>query len=153
VGERAFHETPVADGCYLVGGAALFASAFLRWVSSGPGSGLRGHALVDAVVALGREVPTLSTGRLTILWYLIPALGTLSWVACGLAGARSRSARLVAGAALVVTVVVGAAFVRLVGLNRLGWGPEIAVVGAVAMGASAWWPRRLSGGPGSGPSP
>jgi hypothetical protein len=145
VAERAFHETPAADACFLVGGGVLFASAFLRWVASGPGSGLRGHALVDAIVALGRHVPALSSGRLTILWYLVPALGTASWVACGLGGARSRASRVIAGAALVVTVVVAAAFVHLVSMSRLGWGPKVAVGGAVALCLAAWWPRRAHG--------
>jgi hypothetical protein len=153
VAERAFHETPVADACYLVGGGALFASAFVYWVTRGPGSGLRGHDMIDAVVALGRHVPALSTGRLTILWYLVPALGTASWIACGLTGSRSRVARLVAGIALVVCVIVGGAFVRAVGFSRLGWGPRLAVVGAIVLVAAAWWPRPVSGGRGSDPSP
>ena len=118
--ERAFHETPAADACYLVGGGVLLASAFLHWVARGTGSGLRGHDLVDAVVALGREVPLLSTGRLTILWYLVPTLGTASWIACGLSGAHSRASRVIAGAAIVVTAIVGAAFIHFVGFDRLG---------------------------------
>lgn len=151
--ERGFHESPVADGCYLAGGGALFASAFLYWVNRGPGSGLRGHALVDAVVALGREVPLLSTGRLTILWYLVPALGTASWIACGLGGARSRASRIIAGAAIVVTLAVAGAFLRSLSFSRLGWGPKIAVIGAIALGLAAWWPRRISAALGSDPSP
>jgi hypothetical protein len=143
VAERAFHETPVADGCALAGGGAMFASAFLYWVASGPGSGLRGHALVDAAVALGRDVPALSSGRLTILWYLVPALGTASWITCGLSGARSLASRAVAGAALLVTLVVGVAFDRLVGWERLGWGPKLAVAGAVVLVLAAWWPNRI----------
>ena len=132
--EPAFHETPVADGCYLAGGAALFGSAFLYWVSSGAGSGLRGHDLVDAVVAIGRHVPAFSSGRLTILWYLVPALGTASWIACGLSGAHSRASRIVATAAAVVTLLVVFAFERFVGLSRLGWGPRLALGGAIALG-------------------
>ena len=81
---------PLADGAFLAGGVALLASAFVRWVASGTGSGLRGHALVDALVALGRDVPGLSINRLTILWYLVPAFGTASWIAWGLGGRRSR---------------------------------------------------------------
>ena len=68
----------IADGCFLVGGAALVASAFLHWIARGAGSGLRGHALVDALIALGKHVPALSAGRLTILWYLVPASGALA---------------------------------------------------------------------------
>ena len=140
--EHAFHETPAADAGYLVGGAALFASAFLAWVARGPGSGLRGHALIDAVVALGRHVPAVSAGRLTILWYLLPALGAASWVTGGLSGARSRASRVVATTALVVTVVVVSAFVRLFGRDHVGWGPKVALLGAVALGLTAWFPHR-----------
>jgi hypothetical protein len=153
VDEQESRKTPVADAGYLAGGGALFASAFLYWVARGPGSGLRGHALVDAVVALGRDVPALSTGRLTILWYLVPGLGAASWIACGFAGARSRAARIIAGVALAVTVVVGIAFARLVGVARLGWGPKLAVAGAVALCLAAWWPVRVNDGLGTGPSP
>ena len=141
--EPAFRETPVADGCYLAGGAALFVSAFLYWVSSGAGSGLRGHELVDAVVAIGRHVPAFSAGRLTLLWYLVPALGTASWITCGLSGARSRASRIVATISAVVTVLVVFAFERFVGLSRLGWGPKLALAGAIALCAAAWWPRAF----------
>jgi hypothetical protein len=155
VAERAFHEHPAADASYLVGGAALFASAFLYWVKRGPGSGLRGHEMIDAVVALGRHVPALSAGRLTILWYLVPALGTASWVACGLTGARSRTSRVIAAVALVVCVAIVLAFTRAVGLGRLGGGPKLAVAGALVLALAAWWPVRgiASGGRGSDPSP
>jgi hypothetical protein len=131
---------PVADIAYVVGGAALLGSAFMHWVSRGTGSGLRGHALIDTVVALGRDVPALSAGRLTILWYLVPAVGAGSWIACGLTGPRSRAARAVAAAALVATILVDLAFVKLVGLDRLGWGPKVAMVGALALGLAAWLP-------------
>jgi hypothetical protein len=153
VAERAVHEARAVDTAYLAGGAALFASAFLQWVTRGPGSGLRGHDLVDTVVALGRHVPALSSGRLTILWYLVPALGAASWIAGGLRGAQSRAGRIVAGTALVVTVIVGVAFVRFVGLNKLGWGPKVAVAGALVLCIAAWWPRQLNDGRGSDPSP
>lgn len=153
--ERAFHEHPVADASFLVGGGAMFASAFVYWVTRGPGSGLRGHEMVDAVIALGRHVPALSAGRLTILWYLVPALGTASWIACGLTGARSRVSRVIAASALVVGVAITLAFVRAVGLSRLGWGPKLAFGGAIVIGLAAWWPvgRGSSGGPGTDPSP
>jgi hypothetical protein len=153
VAKRAFHEHPVADCVYLVGGGGLFASAFLYWVTRGPGSGLRGHALVDAVVALGRDVPALSTGRLTILWYLVPALGAASWIGCGLAGSKSLAARVIGGLALVTTALVALAFVQLAGASRLGWGPKVAVAGALALCVSAWWPSPAIGGRGSDPSP
>ena len=118
---------------YLAGGAALLASAFLHWVARGAGSGLRGHALVDAVVALDRNVPVVSIGRLTILWYLVPAVGSASWIVCGLTGPGSRLSRVLAGAAFVITLLTFAAFVRFVGIGRLGWGPKVAMAGAVGL--------------------
>ncbi len=136
---------PVADVVYLAGGAALLGSAFIQWVARGEGSGLRGHALVDAVVALGRHVPALSIGRLTVLWYLVPAFGAASWIACGLTGPRSRVSRALAGAALVMSVLVFGAFVRLVGVDRLGWGPKVALAGALALCAASWLPLRRGG--------
>jgi hypothetical protein len=33
------------------------------------------------------------------------------------------------------------AFVRLVGLDRLGWGPKLALAGAAALCLAAWLPR------------
>ena len=118
----------------------MLVSAFMQWVTRGAGSGLRGHALIDAVVALGRHVPVVSIGRLTILWYLVPASGAVSWIVCGLGGPRCRAARVVAGSALVMSVVTVGAFVRLVGVARLGWGPKLALAGAVALCLAAWLP-------------
>jgi hypothetical protein len=112
---------------------------------------LRGHALVDAIVALGRDVPGLSIGRLTILWYLVPASGAASWIAWGLSGPRSRPSRVLAVSSLAMTVLTVGAFVRLVGLDRLGWGPKLALAGAVALCLAAWLPsdrqRRGSDAP------
>jgi hypothetical protein len=151
VAKRAWRATPIAEAVYLAGGAALLSSAFIQWVARGEGSGLRGHALVDAVVALGWHVPALSIGRLTILWYLVPALGAASWIVCGLTGPRSRASRSVAGAALAMSVLAFATFVRLVGFDRLGWGPKVALLGALALGLAAWLPRRSDapGAPGT----
>src|SRR5436853_7905729 len=95
----------LADGCYLAGGGALVASAFLHWIARGAGSGLRGHKLVDALIALGGHVPALSAGRLTVVWYLVPALGAVSWITFGVVGARTRSTRIVAVGALRVAIV------------------------------------------------
>ena len=132
MGEGARRRLLVADGCYLAGGAALVASAFLRWIARGAGSGLRGHALVDALVALGKHVPALSSGRLTILWYLVPGLGAVSWIVCGVA-------------ALVVVLVADAAFRQLAGSARLGWGPKVALLGGLALCAGAWAPEAWLG--------
>lgn len=153
--EGARRRALVADGCYLVGGAALVASAFLHWIARGAGSGLRGHALVDAIVALGKHVPALSAGRLTVLWYLVPALGAASWIAFGIAGARSRGTRIVALGALVTVVVAAAAFRQLAGTARLGWGPKVALLGGVMLAVGAWLPEAWLGArrpvaPGSG---
>ena len=48
MGEGSRRRVLLTDGCYLAGGAALVASAFLHWIARGAGSGLRGHVLVDA---------------------------------------------------------------------------------------------------------
>jgi hypothetical protein len=132
----------LADGCYLAGGGALIASAFLHWIARGAGSGLRGHALIDALVALGREVPAMSAGRLTILWYLVPAVGALSWVAFGTVGPRSRVARGVAVAAVVIALATAAAFTHLAGAGRLGWGSKVALAGSLLLLTGAWVPER-----------
>jgi hypothetical protein len=145
MGEGARRRAIVADGCALVGGAALVASAFLHWIARGAGSGLRGHALVDALVALGRSVPAVSAGRLTLLWYLVPALGAASWVAFGVFGPRSRTARGIAVAAAVVVLLTTGAFVHLAGRARLGWGPKVALAGCVLLFAGAWSPARWLG--------
>jgi len=130
------------EGCYLAGGAALVASAFVHWVARGAGSGLRGHKLIDAIVALGRHVPALSAGRLTVVWYLVPALGAASWIAFGLSHERSRviAARVIALAALVAAVVAYAGFRAFVGASRLGWGPKLAVLGALVLCIASWVP-------------
>jgi hypothetical protein len=146
MGEGARRRAIVADACALAGGAALVASAFLHWVARGAGSGLRGHALVDALVALGRSVPGLSAGRLTILWYLVPALGAASWIAFGLFGPRSRVARGIAVAAVVVVLATTGTFVHLAGRARLGWGPKVALVGCLLLVAGTWVPARWIGG-------
>jgi hypothetical protein len=128
----------VADGFVIAGGAALVGSAFAHWVSSGDGSGLRGHALVDALIAVGRHFPGLSAARLTILWYFVPALGALSWIATGLQGAGSRAARVVAAGAIVATAASVIAFGWLVGFAHLGIGAWLAGIGAVALVGGSW---------------
>ena len=140
--EGARRRALLVDGCYLAGGAALVASAFMHWIARGAGSGLRGHRLIDALFALGKHVPALSAGRLTILWYLVPALGAGSWIAFGLAGGRARAPRIIAVAALVIVFIAAFAFWRLAGTARLGWGPKVALGGGVVLCASAWVPDR-----------
>jgi hypothetical protein len=126
---------------------ALLASAFVHWVAVGAGSGLRGHALVDAVVDLGRHVPGLSAGRLTVVWYLVPATGAVAWISCGFTGARSLASRIIAIAALVLALLAWVTFARLLGDAKLGWGPKLAFAGAAVLCAAAFAPERvLSGG-------
>lgn len=128
----------LADALVLIGGAALVASAFSHWVSRGYGSGLRGHALIDALNAVGRHFPGLSAVRLTILWYLVPALGASSWIAIGLRGAGSRTTRIVAVSAATAAAASFGAFGWLVGFGDLGIGAWLALFGAVAVVSGSW---------------
>ena len=126
-----------ADVICVAGGGALLASLFLPWVRKGAGSTLRGHELVDTLVAIGRTYPGLSGARLTVLWYLVPALGALAWVVVGTAGTRSRVALVHAVVTLVAVVLVFLAFARLAGLGDLGIGAYSALLGGIAIAAAA----------------
>jgi hypothetical protein len=130
--------TRLAELLCVAGGAALLGSAFTHWVRRGPGSRLRGHDLVDTLVALGHDLPGASSARLTVLWYLVPALGAASWIAVGLTGPASRWTRGIAVAAAVVSLLAVLAFARLAGFEDLGIGPLLAVAGAVALIAGAY---------------
>jgi len=134
-----------ADALVVVGGAAMVASAFAHWVSRGTGSGLRGHALFDAIIVAGRHFPGMSGARLTVLWYLVPASGAASWIAMGLRGAGSRAARAIAVVAVIVVVGSIGAVGRLVGYRDLGAGAWLALAGAVALVLASWViaPRRV----------
>jgi hypothetical protein len=129
------------DALALVGGAALVVSAFLPWVRRGPGHSLRGHDLIDAIVGLGRSVPALTSARLTVVWYLIPALGAASWITVGLLGAHGRATRAVALGAAAVVALALAAFVLLAGAADLGIGAGAALAGALALAAGAFGTR------------
>ena len=133
-----------ADALVVGGGAALVASAFAHWVSRGSGSGLRGHALVDAIIAVGRHFPGMSSARLTVLWYLVPAAGAASWIATGLRGAGSRAARVIAVVAVIVAVASIGAIGWVVGYSDLGPGAWLALAGASALVLASWVvaPRR-----------
>jgi hypothetical protein len=128
----------VADVLVAVGGVALVASAFAHWVSEGAGSGLRGHALVDAIIAVGRHLPGLSAVRITVLWYLVPASGAASWVALGLGGAAGRATRVIAIVAALVTAGSVAAIGALAGYSKLGFGAFLALAGAGTLVIGAW---------------
>jgi len=104
----------------------------------GAGSRLRGHALVDAIIATSRHLPGLSAGRLTVLWYLVPAAGAASWIALGLGGAASRATRVVAVVAVVVALGSVAAIASLTGYARLGPGAWMALTGAGALVVGSW---------------
>jgi hypothetical protein len=127
-----------ADGLILFGGALLVASAFTHWVRRGTGSGLRGHALIDAIIAVGRHLPGLSAARMTVLWYLVPASGAASWVALGLWGASARVTRVVAIVSAVATAGSIAAIGALTGYANLGLGAGLAFAGAAALVAGSW---------------
>ena len=127
-----------SDAFAIAGGGALVISAFMHWVSRGYGSGLRGHALIDALVAAGRHFPGASVAQLTALWYLVPALGAASWIATGLRGANSRAARVIAILAAVAALGSILAIVRLVGFSQLGAGAWMALTGAVALLVGSW---------------
>jgi hypothetical protein len=139
---RVSRRTRVAEVLCVGGGAALLVSAFTHWVRHGPGSRLRGHDLVDTLVALGRDLPGLSSARLTVLWYLVPALGAASWISVGLTGPASRWTRGVAIAAVVVSVLALFAFARLAGWRDLGVGAPLAVAGALALLAGTFFQNR-----------
>ena len=130
--------TRAADGLCLVGGGALLCSTFVYWVREGAGSRLRGHELIDTLVSLGNSFPGASAARLTVLWYLVPALGAATWLTVGLTDARSRATRAIAIATIVVVAIVVMAFVRLAGRSDLGLGPWLAILGAAAICVGAW---------------
>ena len=79
-------------------------------------------------------LPGVSGARLTVLWYLVPALGAASWIAVGLTGPASWWSRGVALAALVVAALAFLAFARLAGVRDLGIGAPLASLGACALG-------------------
>lgn len=122
-----------SDALVTLGGGALIASAFAHWISEGDGSGLRGHALIDAIVSVGRHFPGLSAARLTVLWYLVPASGAASWIATGLWGAGSRWARIAAGVAAFSVALSTVAFGWMVGFSHLGPGVWLGLSGAAAL--------------------
>ena len=106
----------------------------------GDGSGLRGHALIDAIVAVGRHFPGHVGGAAH------GALVSRARARCARAGSRpalrgagSRAARVVAvgGARRRVGRVV--AFGRLVGFAHLGAGAWLALAGAVALVVGSWF--------------
>jgi hypothetical protein len=51
--------------------------------------------------------------------------------------------RIAGGGALATTAIVAAVFVHLVGFARLGWGPKLALAGAIVLMASTRLPRTL----------
>lgn len=134
--------TRLADGIAVVGGGALLASAFLHWVRRGPGHSLRGHDLVDTIVALGDTLPGLSAARLTVLWYLVPASGAATWIVVALRGASSGAALISALVITVVTLATVATFATLTSVASLGPGAWTATTGAALVLTSALVARR-----------
>ena len=140
-----------ADVLVIVGGArARAVGVHALGVDAAYGSGLRGHALIDAIVAAGRHFPGLSVARLTVLWYLVPALGAASWIATGLRGAgQPRDARRRGARRASPRCCRSLAIVRLVGFDHLGLGAWVALAGAAALVVGSWIvaPRRARLGP------
>lgn len=136
----------IADAISVAGGAALLGSAFLHWVRRGPGSSLRGHDLVDTVVALGSALPGLDATRLTLLWYLVPASGAVVWITVALAGTASRPMLVIALATASVTLATVVAFVRLTALADLDAGAWLAVAGAALVLGATLAARRAPPG-------
>ena len=132
----------LADGIAVAGGGALLGSAFLHWVRRGPGHSLRGHDLVDTVVALGDTLPGLSAARLTVLWYLVPASGAVTWIVVALRGASSGAALISALVIAVVTAATVAAFAGLTSVGSLGPGAWTAAAGAALVVSAALVARR-----------
>ena len=138
------HRASLAELLCGAGGGALLASTFLHWVRRGSGSRLRGHDLVDTLIVVGRDVPGATTSRLLVLWYLVPAMGALTWIAVGLTGVDSRVTRAVACASAVVVAVALYVFARLAGAGDLGVGALLALLGAAAVVAGAFLPRMFA---------
>ncbi|HEX5615499.1 MAG TPA: hypothetical protein VFZ83_10150 [Acidimicrobiia bacterium] len=133
-----------ADAVAVAGGGALLGSAFAHWVRRGPGHSLRGHELVDAIVGLGDTLPGLTGARLTVLWYLVPASGALTWIVIALTGAASRTARVFAVVTVVVTAATVAAFVRMTSVSSLGAGAWLALGGAALVAIATFALARES---------
>ena len=132
--------------------------AFAHWVSRGDGSGLRGHALIDALIAVGRHLPGLSTARLPSSGISYRRRGALSWIATGLHGAGDRTTRIVAAVSVVSVAASLVAFGFLVGFAHLGIGSWLAVAGAAALVIGSWLiapsrPRRCPIGQNDRPGP
>jgi hypothetical protein len=134
----------LADVVVALGGGALLASSALPWARRGPGHSLHGHALVDAVIALGNTLPGLSAARLTVVWYVVPASGALIWIALGAAGPAHRATRVAAGVAALASTLAFIAFERVLGMSALGSGPFVALAGSCAalVGTTVVPPRR-----------
>jgi hypothetical protein len=130
--------SPLAEAFALAGGAALVTSACLPWIADGPGKSLHGHAFIDAVIALGNtRISGGQLARLAVCWYVIPALGALTWLVVGTAGVAARVARLLAISSAALTVTALLAFGRVIGYENLAAGPYVAIVGALLVNAGA----------------
>ncbi len=134
-----------ADVGFVLGGALLLVSALLHWVGSGPGSTLRGHALIDTIAALGHTHPHWTTTALTLLWYAVPACGAFAWITVGFGEPARRSGHIVAAATVAVTLALGAYFVIKLGLEHAGPGLYTAAAGATTLAFTSFTHgRRLT---------
>ncbi|MGB2758259.1 MAG: hypothetical protein WBD02_11460 [Acidimicrobiia bacterium] len=93
--------------------------------------------MVHRVAALDGRLAMFAGSRLVVLWFLVPILGSLVWVAVGVAGSDGKLTRVLGGAAALVGLVAVWLFQRAVGLDHLGTGAWLAVGGAVLLVAAA----------------
>ena len=128
-----------ADVLVIAGGAALVLSAFMHWVSRGDGSGLRGHALIDAIVAAGPQLPRPvgRAGHGALVSRARPRRRELDRDRPAGRGqhrdAWSRRSPPRSRPCLSALVMV-----RLVGFDHLGRGAWTAVAGALALVIGSW---------------
>lgn len=113
----------------LSGGALLAISILFPWLTRGPGSSLTAVDMIRHVAALDGVSRYLRGGRLAVVWFLVPACGTLLWVAVGVLGANSRTARSLAIAGTLMSATVSFALVRLPTASALGSGGWMALLG------------------------
>ena len=58
----------------------------------------------------------------------------------GLVGTRHVAGRVLSTLAVLIALAARLAFGHVVGAGRLGWGPNLALIGALLMAAAAWLP-------------
>jgi hypothetical protein len=131
------------DFGFVAGGALLVISSLCFWVSSGAGSTLRGHALIDAIESLSHGHSSAWTTVLTLVWYAVPACGALAWIVVGFGDPQGPSGRALAIATAVIVATIDVYFFAKVG-SRAGLGVYLAAAGALTLTLAAVPMRRLT---------